>query len=235
MTEETVKILSAGAPKTGVARCAEEFAGSQGQKFTLEFATAPVLRERILNDNPDIDIVIAPEKAFTQFKESAKLVENYGGRIGAVKAAVVIRKNSHKPDLTSAATLKQAIIEADGLVYNKASSGQYIEKMIGNLGLVEIAATKTVRTSTGAGVMEHLTQSLLEFEIGFGQITEIQVQIDKRLGVELVGPLPKKVENITTYYVGLLQSSGNKNNAKALVDYMLSDEGEKIFRATGVL
>ncbi len=235
MTEEIIKILSAGAPKTGVARCAEQFASTTGQKFALEFATAPVLRERVNNNEANADIVVAPEKAFTDFRKNDKVAQNPGGLLGAVKAAVVIRKNSTKPDLASGETLKKAILDADGLVYNRASSGQYIEKMIESLGIAESVADKTLRTPTGAGVMEHLAESGLGFEIGFGQITEIQVQIDKGLAVELVGPLPKEVENITPYYVGLLKAADNKEVATGLVEFMVSDSGKRIFRSTGVL
>ena len=235
MTEEAIRILSAGAPKTGVARCAEQYEKATAQKFSLEFATAPVLRERIIGDEANADIIVAPEKAFTVFRENSKVEQGPGGLLGAVKAAIVIRKNSRAPDLTSGETLKQSILDADGLVYNRASSGQYIEKMIENLGIADAVAEKTVRTPTGAGVMEHLAESNLAFEIGFGQITEIQVQIDKGLDVELVGPLPKEVENITAYHVGLLKAASNNEAAAGLVDFMVSEEGKQIFRSTGVL
>jgi len=47
MEQKEIKILSAGAPKTGVARCAEAFTQKTGIPVSVQFATAPELREAI--------------------------------------------------------------------------------------------------------------------------------------------------------------------------------------------
>jgi len=234
MAENDIKILSAGAPKTGVARCAEAFTQKTGIPVSVEFATAPVLREAIGSGNGDADIVIAPIPVAEAFAADGHTVVGSGSIVGSVKAAVTVRNDAIEPDLTSVETLKQAIIETDSLVYNKASSGQYIATMIEKLGIADEVAAKTIRTKTGAAVMEHLHTSDLKNEIGFGQATEIQVQINKGLNVKLVGPLPKEVEKVTTYHSALLTRSADNQIAKDLLEFMASDEGRKICRETGL-
>ena len=59
MTEnQAIRVLSAGAPKTGVRKCAETFADNTGQPFEIEFATAPVLKERVESGTADADLLV---------------------------------------------------------------------------------------------------------------------------------------------------------------------------------
>ena len=73
------------------------------------------------------------------------------------------------------------------------------------LGIGDQVRDKTTRTPTGGGVMEHLIESSSNNEIGFAQITEVMVF--KGRGTHLVGPLPKALENLTTYAAGVLSDS----------------------------
>lgn len=235
MSENEIRMLSAGAPKTGVRLCAETFTGKTGIPVSVEFATAPVLKDTINSGASDADIVVAPIPTAEAFAAKGYTVDNTGSIIGSAIAAVTVKIGAIEPDLTSAETLKQAILEADSLVYNVASSGQYIATMIENMGIADAVAAKTIRTKTGAAVMEHLHSSELMSEIGFGQAVEIQVQIDKGLNVKLVGPLPKEVEKVTTYKSALLSRSTNREKAIELLNFMASEEGRQICRETGLV
>ena len=127
---------------------------------------------------------------------------------------------------------RQALLAADVLIYNRASSGQYIETMIERLGLAEAMAEKTVRTDTGAGAMEHLAGDQSERPIGFGQITEIRLHED--LGIDLVGPLPEELGNETSYGAGLSSAALNTDGALGLLAFFASEEGRRVLFKTGV-
>ena len=230
MAETMIKILSAGAPKTGVSDSAEAFEAAHEVSIAVEFATAPVLRERVGDGTAEADIIVAPLAAMDAFETDGKIAAGSRVRLGDINAAVVVRDGAHEPDISTAKALKQEILDADSLVYNKASSGQYIEKMMEKLGIADAVRDKTVRTDSGAGVMEHLAVSSVEREIGFGQQTEIRVH-DGR-GTHLVGPLPEGVANITTYDAALL-SEGSAAAAEFL-RYLGEPEAKEFFRRSGV-
>lgn len=231
MAENVIKILSAGAPKTGVSDSAKAFEAACGITINIEFATAPKLRERVGNGTADADVVVAPLGAMDGFEADGNIVTGSRVRLGDVKAAVVVRDSAHEPDISTAAALKQEILGAEALVYNKASSGQYIEKMMEQLGVADAVRDKTLRTDSGAGVMEHLAQSNIGREIGFGQITEIRVHDGG--GTHLVGPLPEGVSNITTYDAALL--GGATEIANTFLQYLATDEAKEFFRRSGVI
>ncbi|MBL6945509.1 MAG: substrate-binding domain-containing protein [Rhodospirillales bacterium] len=228
-----IRILSAGAPKTGVRKCAEAFAEKTGQPFQVEFATAPVLRERVGSDTANADIIVAPVAAMEVFSSAGKVVAGSVSPVGSVTAGVVIRNGAREPDLSSVEAFKRDLIAADGLVYNLASSGQYVAKMIEDLGIAEDVASKSHRVASGAAVMEYLADGPATNLIGFGQITEIRLH--EHLGVHLVGPLPDAIGKVTTYAVGLLADAATPDAARPLIDFMVSADGKSIFIATGVL
>jgi molybdate transport system substrate-binding protein len=143
-----------------------------------------------------------------------------------------VRAGAPAPDLSSVEAFTAALKAAQSLVYNEASSGQYIAQLMDRLGLTQELAAKTLRLPTGAAVMRHLAGSAVEREIGFGQLTEIRLHLD--LGLELVGPLPEAIGKTTTYGAGLLAAAKSREPAKALIAFMASPEGRRIFVETGV-
>jgi molybdate transport system substrate-binding protein len=125
------------------------------------------------------------------------------------------------------------MLGADRLVYNQASSGQYIAGMIDRLGIAGQVAAKTAQLATGAAVMQFLADDTADKTIGFGQITEIKLQ--EHLGVHLVGPLPEAIGKVTTYAVGLSPSAENQRDALSLIEFMTSADGKRIFVDSGVV
>ena len=235
MASDEIKILSAGAPKSAVAGCADAFSEKTGIPIWYEFATAPMLKEIVGSGDCEADIVVAPVATSQAFAEAGHTLAESGPVLGSVKAAVTIKSGATEPDLSSADTLKQALLGAESIVYNEASSGQYIHTMIEQMGITDAVADKVTRTKTGSAVMEHLHASSLTNEIGFGQATEIQVQIIKGLDVKLLGTLPKEVEKISTYNASLLSASADNQAAKDLLEFIASDEGQAICKATGLI
>lgn len=231
-TPSTLRILSAGAPKTGVRACAEAFAERTGTDFTLEFATAPAIRERFAQGGAAAEVLVAPAAVMDALRDTGDVRAGGIVELGSITAGVVVRDGAHDPDLSSVEALVGELRAAHALVFNQASSGQHIEKMLAELGLAEETADRTVRTATGAGVMEHLAADPHPRSIGFGQITEIRLH--EHLGVHLVGPLPAAVGKVTVYRAAVPAQSREPALAGELVRFMVSAEGRKLLVASGV-
>ncbi len=229
---EQLRILSAGAVKTGAASRADDFGHQRGLGVEITFATAPKLRQQVESGQGGADVIIAPVAAMEAFEAKGLIVAGSARKIGSVKAAVVVWDGAPMPDISSAEAFKAAILAADSLVYNQASSGLYIEKLMERLGIAPELAAKTKRTPTGGAVMELLAANRNPGEIGFGQITEIRVYDGK--GSKLVGALPADIGNITTYAAGVAAASGHPDKAADLVAHITSDEAREVFFKTGV-
>ncbi len=233
MADETmnIRILSAGAPKGGVGACAEAFASATGGEVSVEFATAPVLRERVEGGGAAADIVVAPVPDLQRFDEAGLTVAGTGVPVGSVRAGVAVRAGAPAPDISSAAAFEKALLAADEIVYNEASSGRYIADLLKRLGLADALRDKTVRVPNGAAAMKHLAGSSGAV-IGFGQIPEIRRITGE--GVALVGPLPEPLGKTTTYAAGLLAGAASPDAARALLDFMATPEARRLCAEAGL-
>jgi molybdate transport system substrate-binding protein len=229
-----IKVLSTGAPKGGVSGCSDAFQERTGRDVIVEFVTAPVLRDRVDDGSAAADVIVAPVARMDGFEAAGMVLPGIRTVLGSVKAGVVVRKGAPAPDISSAESLKAAILAAESVVYNAATSGQYIVQMMKDLGVAEAIKDKVVKVPNGAGVMLHLADSHIANEIGFGQLTEIRVHEDRGVAVQLVGALPRAVENVTTYCAGVFAKAEDPEAAKALVAFMASDEGQSLCRASGL-
>jgi molybdate transport system substrate-binding protein len=229
-----VIVLSTGAPKGGVSGCSQDFHDKTGRATEVSFVTAPVLKKLVAEGSAQADVIVAPVARMDEFEAAGNIVPGIREVLGSVKAGVVIRDGAPAPDISSAGSLKAAMLAADAIIYNEATSGQYIVQMIKKLGLTEAIADKVTTVPNGSAVMMYLAESTVENEIGFGQLTEIKVHEDRGVAVKLVGALPAEVENVTTYCASVFAKAADPEGAKQLVDFMGSPEGQAICRATGL-
>lgn len=227
-----LKVLSAGAIQRGLASLAKAFQKETGHKIIITFATAPVLRSKVENEEASADIVIAPVPAMKDFEKNGHIVAGSSTVVGSVKAGVVVREGAPEPNISTAEALKKEIIASQSLVYNEGSSGLYVEKLMERLGVAEEAKPKTTRLPNADAVMKHLASSKIAKEIGFGQVTAILVYADQ--GVKLVGPLPKEIENTTTYAAGVSTATKTPELAEKFVRSLVTPPAREAFKATGV-
>ena len=99
-----------------------------------------------------------------------------------------MRPGVEPPDIGSADALKAALLSADTVVFNRASTGVYVEAMLQRLDIADAIRAKSERLPDGASVMRRLLAGTAQREIGFGAMTEISLFRDR--GLQLVGPLP---------------------------------------------
>ena len=135
------------------------------------------------------------------------------------------------PDIANAEAIKRAVLEAESIVFNRASSGLYFEGLLKKMGVYEQIEAKAARYATGAEVMEHVLKGKGK-EVGFGPITEILQYKDK--GLRLVGPLPAEIQNLTAYVAVPMSAGANKEAAQAFVRFLGGPVGKPLFVAAGI-
>jgi molybdate transport system substrate-binding protein len=224
-----VTVLSAGAVEPGVRAAAASFQKATGQSVNLTFATAPQIRARIAAGE-SFDVVIAPPGALEEFAKAGRL----GSErviVGRVGIGVAVRPGAPVPDISNADALRKSVLDAESLVFNRASTGLYFETLLKKMAIYDQVAAKTTRYPDGASVLEHLLKGSGR-EVGFGAITEILLYRDK--GLRLVGPLPAAVQNYTRYGAGRMASASNAAGAASFLQYLGSEPGRNLFVAAGI-
>lgn len=224
-----ITVLSGGAIEPGIKAVAEAFQKQTGHQVKISFNTTPQGLKRILGGDR-FDVVIYPPAAVEQFAKAGK-VEGERVNVGRVGLGAVIRPGTPAPDLSSGDALRRSVLEAESIVFNRASTGIYFENLLKKMGIYEQVEPKTTRYADGASVMEHVLKGKGK-EVGYAPITEILLYKDK--GLLLVGPLSADVQNYTAYLAVVMTGSANAARAREFVQYLGTPAGKKLFVAAGI-
>jgi molybdate transport system substrate-binding protein len=177
------------------------------------------------------DILIAPRATIEQAIKEGKVVSDSRMLLGRVGVGVVVSSGVASPNIATVDELLQALLAAESVVYNTASTGIYVDKLVENVGIADLLKSKTTRYANGADVMEHVIKGKRN-EIGFGAITEIRLYESK--GVRLVGPLPTEVQNYTIYEAALMAGTTSADAARAVFRYLATPAAKVVFATGGV-
>ncbi len=224
-----ITILSAGAIEPGLRAALAAYRKETGDAVTVSFATAPQILKRV-GESETWDVLIAPPATLDEFAKAGRIGDERVA-LGRVGMGVAVRPGAALPDISTAETLKNSVLDAESLVFNRASTGLYFEGVLRKMGIYAEVEGKTARYADGASVMEHVLTGKGR-ELGFGPITEILLQRDK--GLRLVGPFPPELQNYTSYTATLMRRTPHPDSARALVHYLGSPAGKANFVAAGV-
>jgi molybdate transport system substrate-binding protein len=225
-----IRVLSAGAVEPGLHAFAKLAKQETGHDLKIQFNTAPQIAKRLAAGEV-YDVLISPPAAIASAAKEGKVLAETRAPVGRVGAGIIVRSAVAAPDVSSLDALKQALLAADSVVYNTASTGLYLDKLFAKMGILDQLKAKTVRYPDGASVMEHVIKGKGS-EIGFGAITEIKMYEPK--GLKLVGPLPADVQNYTSYEAVVMNGAPAADAARAVLKLLASPTGKAAFVSAGV-
>jgi molybdate transport system substrate-binding protein len=223
-------VWSAGAVEEGVLRLTARYEREAGNDVNTQFGTGPELEKR-LSSGAAADVLIAPAAVVQRAVAAGRVVPGTEATVGRVGVGVTVRRGAPHPNVATVDALKEALLDADSVVYNQASTGQYLETLFARMGVLEQLKSKTTRYGNAAQVLEHVIAGTGR-EIGFGPVTEIKSFEPK--GVVLVAPLPADVQNYTTYVAAVLNDASAGAAARDFIRYLTTPAARQTFAATGV-
>jgi molybdate transport system substrate-binding protein len=229
-----IKVLAAGACRNAVVSITEAFSKSSGIGIDIDFATAPVTREKIGRGDGKFDALITAESITEEYLKSGIINADPIIPLGAIASCVVVRGGVPHPDISTVETFCDALGTASAVIFNVASSGIYIESLIEKLGLKEEIADRAERAPTGSAVMERIASGAGDKEIGFGQMTEILRVKATGMNIDLVGPLPSEIANMTTFIASTLATTQLPDEASTLVEFIATSEAKKLIHEAGL-
>jgi molybdate transport system substrate-binding protein len=230
MSDAEISVLSAGAVQPGIVKVIEAFRNASPHRVKITFATAPVILKRI--GAPDgLDVVIAPPAVLDEWVNAAKAPPGDRVTIGRIGVGVMVRDGKPQPKIATVDEFKQALLSAESVVYNQASTGIYLEKLFERLGIAEHLKTKTVRYPDAAAVLEHIGKGK-GGEIGLGATTVIIEGESK--GLKFVGSLPPEIQNYTIYAATAVNTGAASEPAREFIRFLTGPVAQKVFASAGI-
>ena len=221
-----LRLLSAGALEPGVAKALALWSAQGGTAVEHSFNTAPRIAER-LAAGERFDVLFATVPVIDGLAKDGKLLAP-AVPLGSVGVGIALRAGAPVPPLGDEAGLRAAVEAAGAVVFNRASTGLYMERLFARLGMAEAVKAKEVRFPDGDAVLRRIASGQ-GTEIAFAAITEILLFRGK--GVHFAGPLPAAVQNRTAYAAGLL---GAGEEARRFVAFMASGPAKVVMVEAGI-
>ena len=205
-----------------------EFERANGVMPAITWASTNMLMDEIRNGATG-DLAILTDEAIDGLIQQGKMVA--GSRVDLVRSAigVAVRQGAPKPDIGSAAALKQTLLSARTISYSKTGiSGIYFPTVLERLGIAEQVAVKVLIPPSGVPVGEVVAKG--DAEIGVQQISEL-LPVP---GIEIVGPLPAELQKVTVFSAGLFTGASEPQVAKALVALLTSAAARPVYQRKGM-
>jgi molybdate transport system substrate-binding protein len=162
------------------------------------------------------DVLIMVGYALSDLGKKGKVVPGTEVELVRSPIGVAVKSGAPKPDISSADSVKRALLAAKTIAYSDSASGVYVStEMFRKLGIekeMEGKARKIPATPVGEIVAKG------DAELGFQQISELKPVA----GIDIVGPLPADLQQITIFSAGIATGSKEPDAGKALIKFMAS-------------
>ncbi len=225
-----IKVLTAGAFKPVVLELVPDFERQTGHKVTVDNDTAGGLKKRI-EGGEAFDVAVITPAVVDDLIAKGKIAAGSRVNLASVGVGVVVKQGAPKPDVSTVEAFKRALLAAKSVAYidpaSGGSSGIYIDKLLVRLGIADQIRPKA-KLKKGGHVADLIVSG--EAELGLHQISEI-VPVK---GAVLVGPLPKEIQNTTTYAAGLSASVRDKAATAELIEYLSGADAAAVLKSKGM-
>src|SRR6266516_2250644 len=129
---------------------------------------------------------------------------------------------------TSVSAAEITLLAADSITWAKeGQSGIYFAELLERIGIAEQMKPKIVPAASGAEVGNLVASG--NVQLGVLLVNELMAAP----GVEVLGPLPPKLQNYTGFHAGVGVGSKDSSAAKALIKFLTTPSAGAVFKAKG--
>jgi molybdate transport system substrate-binding protein len=146
------------------------FEAASGHKVvTCWTGTVDLMKRMAAGETHDVIFVVST--AVDELVRLGKVVPGSRTDLASSGIGIAVKAGAPRPDVGSAAALKQALLAAKTVGYSSGPSGVYIDGMLDRLGIANDVTPKR-RTMPSGGMIGEIIASG-EAEIGFQQVSEL--------------------------------------------------------------
>ena len=204
-----------------------QFGRASGHKVRVSYDPAKVMMERI-GRGETADLVILGGSALDELAKQGKVAAGSKRAIARCGIGIAVLAGAEKPDIGTVEAFKRALLAAKSIAWTQeGASGIYFSGLIERLGIGAEMQAKAVRRP--GGLIGELVAAG-RAELAVQQIPELMAVP----GIELVGPLPKEIQQITVSSAGVFADSKHAGAAQALLEFLTTPAAARVFREKGL-
>lgn len=237
-----ITLLAVGPMRAPTEKVVAAFQAKTTYKVKVTYGNGAETRRTVAKGQPlDVSLVIAPFPGAiasgTIDPQSATLVAN-------ILTAVAVPKGRPKPDISTPAAVKKALLAAKSIGYEDPDftvAGQGPWEVLNKLGIADKVAEKSqVELGPGAqGISPTATNNAIktskrlengDIDIGLLMLSDMLPEKDK---YDIVGVLPRSICTPVAVMGFISKHPSDLAGAKALLQFLASPEAEAIWKDAG--
>ena len=221
-----IRVLASNGVKAAIEALKPQLEKASGSTLSIDFSTTATLSERI-GKGEAFDVAILTDDAMAALAKAGKIaaMQTTLARVGI---GVGYRTGAPKPDVRTAATLKQALLNAKAIAYTgNGASRPAIDKMIEQLGIARQMQAKSHLTAAGAAPAA----------VAKGEADLVMTLISEILpepGVELAGPLPSDFQTYLSFSAAPSPQAAGSTKVVSLIKFLKTPAAASTYRAKGM-
>jgi molybdate transport system substrate-binding protein len=208
-----------------------KFEQATGHKLNISWATAGILVKRV-QAGESADLYVLTKQSLDALIADDKTSARSDAAFASSGMAVVVKKGSPKPDISTPDAFKQTLLSAKTIAYSNpaagGASGVYLVKLLERMGIAEQMKAKTKHPPPSGNAAVLVVNGEADLAI------QQEPEVTSVAGVDLVGPLPAEINNITGYSAGIGKDSKQAEGASALIKFLHTPEAAAVFKAKGL-
>ena len=222
-----LKVLAGGSMTASLNRLGPEFEKASGHKLSIHFDSTPNLI-KLITAGTAFDLAVVPVDVFQDAGARSHFTTEPTIDIARVGYGIAVRAGATKPDVSTPAGLKKALLDAASIVFVPSSAaGAYVIKVFERLGIAEEMKAKTKAVGTPAQIAPAVAGG--EAVLGVF-LTNVLIAP----GVELAGPFPTELQQNLVFTSAVATDSRDAEAARALIDYLRTQAARAVLEAAGM-
>ncbi len=226
-----IKVFSTIGVQAALEELTPKFEKASGHKLAITWATAAVLVKRV-QGGETADLMVLTKQSLDALVKENKATAGSDAVFASSGMAMVVKRGAPKPDISTAEAFKQTLLKAKTISYSNpehgGASGVYLAKLLERMGIADQMKAKTHYPPPSGNAANLVVSG--EAELAVQQEPEVMAVS----GVDMVGPLPADLNNITTYAAGPSADTKQADAANALIKFLHTPEAQAVFKARGL-
>lgn len=222
-----IRVLASNGVKAAVEELKPQLEKASGSTLSIDFSTAAALRERI-EKGEGFDLAILTDDAVDALIKAGEISPMQRAKLAKVGIGVGYRKGAPKPDVSTAASIKQALLNAKSIAYTESGASRPgIDRMFDQLGIAGQMKTKSHLTAAGAAPAS----------VGKGESDLVLTLISEILpepGVALAGPIPSEFQTYIGFSAVPSSKAASSPAVTSLIKFLDGPAAAPVYKVKGM-